>query len=390
MKILHVVPTYLPATRYGGPIYSVHGLCRALVRRKHEVHVYTTNIDGKASSTVPIDNLVDLDGVQISYFRSPFLRRLCWSPAMGSALKERIHDFDCVHLHSVFLWPTWMAARTAWQSGVPYVLAPRGMLVKQLIRRKSRWVKQAWIYLIEQKNIQRAAALHVTSQIEEAELRHFDFPLPPVELIPNGVDFETTWSEPVISREMTELPCEQPMVLYLGRVNWKKGLDRLIPALVHTPYARLVVAGNDEEHYLPVLEKLARQNGVRERVKFVGPVHGADKSSLLASAKVLVLPSYSENFGNVVMEAMAAACPVIVTKGVGLASVVEQARCGVVSDGEPAKLGCAISSLLADEAKRIEMGNRGAELVRERYTWDIVAEQMESLYRMVIAAKHPS
>ena len=114
----------------------------------------------------PIATPVDLDGVQIRYFPCPLLRRLYWSPALGRALRHEIGEFRIVHLHSVFLWPTWAAARAARNAGVPYVLSPRGMLVKDLIARRSRLAKSAWIRLIERSNVEQAAALHLTSQLE--------------------------------------------------------------------------------------------------------------------------------------------------------------------------------------------------------------------------------
>ncbi|MEZ5582503.1 MAG: glycosyltransferase [Candidatus Competibacteraceae bacterium] len=141
MRLLHVVPTYLPATRYGGPIYSVHGLCKALAARGHEVHVFTTNVDGPGDSDVPLTKPVRRDGVSIWYFPSRQLRRLYWSPPMAKALRKLMPGFDLVHLHSIFLWPTWMAARCARHCNVPYILAPRGMLVKELIQRKSSWIQ---------------------------------------------------------------------------------------------------------------------------------------------------------------------------------------------------------------------------------------------------------
>ena len=76
MRLLHVVPTYLPASRYGGPLYSVHALCAALAKRGHDVHVYTTNVDGPGVSAVPVDRPVDMDGVQVSYFVTGRGRRL--------------------------------------------------------------------------------------------------------------------------------------------------------------------------------------------------------------------------------------------------------------------------------------------------------------------------
>src|SRR5262249_49765833 len=161
MRILHVVPTYLPAVRYGGPIFSVHGLCRALAARGHDVHVVTTNIDGSGESAAPIGVPVRLDGVTVRDFRSPLLPRLSWAPALGQTLAREAAAFDVLHLHSVFLWPTWAAARSARRARVPYLISPRGMLVKELIERRNRLVKSAWIKLIEKSNLEMASTIHV-------------------------------------------------------------------------------------------------------------------------------------------------------------------------------------------------------------------------------------
>ena len=156
MRVLHVVPTYLPAVRYGGPIQSVHGLCAALAKRGHDVHVFTTNVDGSGDSAVPLGRPVDIDGVNVWYFASRRLRRVYWAPSMARALERDIGTFDLLHVHSVFLWPTWAASRAARAAGIPYVLSPRGMLVKDLIRAKSRFAKTAWMALIERVNRRRS------------------------------------------------------------------------------------------------------------------------------------------------------------------------------------------------------------------------------------------
>src|SRR5262245_56368851 len=145
MRILHVVPTYYPAVRYGGPIQSVHGLARALAACGHDVHVYTTNVDGASNADVPLRVPVTLDDVSVWYFPSAIGRRLYHSPDMKRALAVNIASFDVVHTHSVFLWPTTAAARVARARGVPYILAPRGMLVDNLIKRKRPLAKRAWI-----------------------------------------------------------------------------------------------------------------------------------------------------------------------------------------------------------------------------------------------------
>src|SRR5215510_6405441 len=110
MQILHVIPAYLPAMRYGGTNSAVHGLCRELAARGHHVEVFTTNVDGPNNSLVPLMTPVLLDGVRVRYFPSKILRRLCWSPPLARALDSDLANFTVVHLHSVFLWPTWAAA----------------------------------------------------------------------------------------------------------------------------------------------------------------------------------------------------------------------------------------------------------------------------------------
>ncbi len=387
MRILHVIPTYVPAWRYGGPIIAVHGLCRALVRRGHEVHVFTTSVDGPVDLDVPLGTPVDVDGVSVRYFASRHLRRLYWSPPLGAALKARLPDYDLVHLHSVFLWPTWVAARAARRAGRPYVISPRGMLVRELVTRKSWFAKTLWIRLVERNTIRHAAAIHATSALERDQLGRFGFDLPRTEVIPNGVEVETGAPS---SGSSVSVPADRPYLLFLGRINWKKGLNRLIPALTLVPDVNLVVAGNDEENYRPALEALATREGVWERVHFVGPVYGQDKQLLLRDALALVLPSYSENFGNVVLEAMAAGCPAVVTEEVGLADVVRSSGAGVVTGGTPAALGNALQRLTADAEARRAMGEQGRRIVATDYSWDSVASRMEALYSGILAGRSRS
>ncbi len=380
MKILHVVPTYLPAWRHGGPILAVHGLCKALAARGHEVTVFTTDVHGDGTLDVPLGRPVAVDGVEVRYFPVRSLRRLYWAPGLAEAARTEAARFDAVHLHSVFLWPTSAVARVAERADVPYVLSPRGMLVPELIRERGRWRKLAWMALAERRTIERAAALHATSDLEAGEAARLGFPLPPVAVVPNGIDPEP-WDGDLgaLSPAVRGTVEGGPFLLFLGRLSWKKGLDRLIPALAEVPGAVLAVAGNDEEGQGPKLERLARDSG---RVRFLGPVHGADKAALLRRAAALVLPSRSENFGNVVLESWAAGRPVAVTPEVGLAGTVRETGTGIVMGGDWGK---ELRNLLADPSRLDEMGRRGAEVVRERFGWPAVAREMEEVYHRVMA-----
>ena len=380
LKLLHVVSSYLPAMRYGGTIVSVHGLCRALAARGHDVHVYTTSVDGPNDSAVAHNEAVDVDGVKVWYFRSQSLRRIYYAPRLRGALRESAGGFDVIHAHAIYLWPLWTAAREARRAGVPYVISPRGMLEKDLIERKSAIWKAALIGFVERPNLEGASAVHVTSEREAAQAEAFGFRLKRVTEIPNGVDLGRDGGS--TSAAIAGVISGGPYVLFLGRINWKKGLDRLIAAMAHAPGMRLIVAGNDEEAYRPALDGIARRHGVADRVVFTGPVHGGDKTALIEHARALVLTSYSENFGNVVLEAMAAGRPVIVSREVGVASLVEASGSGIVTDGSPEHLGGSIASMAGDQAKGDAIGRNG-RAAAARYSWDGVAARMESLYESI-------
>jgi len=385
MRILHVVPTYFPAVRHGGPIFAVHGLCRALAARGHELQVFTTNRDGPGITPTPIATPVNLDGVQIRYFPIPLLRRLYWAPALGRALRHEIGKLDIVHLHTVFLWPTWAAARAARNTAVPYVLSPRGSLVKDLIARRSWLAKSAWIHLIERSNVEQAAALHLTSELERTELECFGWQLPRLAVIPNAID-EPISANGNIASDVEAITSEQPLVLFLGRLSWKKGLDRLLRAFAHTQSAILAVVGPDDENFAPKLVKLAAELRIGDRVRILPrTVIGSEKERLFAAARLFVLPSYSENFGNTVLEAMRRGVPVIVTPEVGAAEIVRTSGAGLVVAGEPEPLSSAIRLLIADLSLAQSMGDAGKRHAA-RFTWDHVAMQMEDLYK---GLKHP-
>jgi glycosyltransferase involved in cell wall biosynthesis len=380
MRILHVVPSYLPAVRYGGPIFAVHGLCQALAVRGHDVQVFTTSVDGPGNSPVPIEIPVVMDCVQVRYFPCPLLRRLYWAPTLGRALHREIAKFDVVHLHSVFLWPTWAAARAAVNAGVPYVLSPRGMLVRELIGRRSWLAKSAWIKLVEKSNLERAAAVHLTSELEASELEHFGWRLRRLAVIPNGID-EPLTAAGEISVDVEAIATAQPLVLFLGRLSWKKGLDRLLRAFAHSRAGNLAIVGTDDEGLASQVEKLAETLGIADRVRVLArTVVGFEKERLFAAAQLFVLSSYSENFGNTVLEAMRRRVPVVVTPEVGAAEIVRQSAGGIVAHGDAETFGSAIVHLLDNPDLARCMGEAGQRHAITHCTWARISARMEELY----------
>jgi glycosyltransferase involved in cell wall biosynthesis len=381
VRLLHITPTYIPAFRYGGPIYSVHALCRSLGAAGHDVHVLTTNVDGPGDSDVPLDRAVDLDGVQVYYFPSRWLRRLYWSAALGARCAAMARNFDVVHLHSVFLFPTWAGARSAARAGVPYVLSPRGMLDRALIDRRSGAIKRTWIRLIERRNLAGAAAIHLTSREERRALADLELALAPTFVIPNGVDVPAQFPPDAVSVEVRKFVTDGFEILSFGRISWKKALDRLIGAMAHLPQARLLIAGHDEEGHADTLRALAKARGVSDRVQFLARyVDGADKEALFGAARVFALPSLSENFGNVVAEAMIRGLPAVVTERVGVAELVQASGAGVVVRSGERDFATGLANLLHSSDRLAVMGAAGESYARERLSWDSIARQFGELY----------
>jgi glycosyltransferase involved in cell wall biosynthesis len=381
LRLLHITPSYIPAYRYGGPIYSVHALCRSLAAAGHDVHVLTTSVDGSSDSNVPYDRPVDLDGVHVHYCRCRWMRRLYWSSDLDARCAAMIGGFNAVHLHSVFLFPTWAGARAADGAGIPYVLSPRGMLVRDLITRRSSAIKHMWIRLIERRNLAHAARIHLTSKEEHRALAGLGLALAPTTVIPNGVDAPLSFSSDAVSADVRALISEGFDILSFGRINWKKGLDGLIRSLAETRDATALVAGHDEDGYAVKLRTIAEECGVRDRVWFLPrQISGADKEALFGSARLFVLPSLSENFGNVVAEAMIRGLPVVVTAGVGAGEIVAASGGGVIAPSSPQELAATLAGLLESNERLATMGAAGAAYARERLSWDSIARQFGELY----------
>jgi glycosyltransferase involved in cell wall biosynthesis len=340
-------------------------------------------MDGPGDHDLPTGQPVERDGVIVRYFRADASRRLAVSFAMRSYLKAHLHGFDLVHTHSVFLWPTWYAARCARLREIPYVMAPRGMLVPELIARRNRVPKLAWLRLMERQNLEQADALHFTSDLERLDAERLGIPVRRAVVIPNGIEAED--APPAASED--DAGASSPYVLHLGRIHWKKGLDRLIRAMKLAPDLRAVFAGNNEDGCAAELVRLASDCGVGERIRWVGPVYGAEKWRLLRGARMLVLPSHSENFGNAVLEAMAAGVPVVVSPGVGLAAAVRESGCGIVVDPEPQTLAEALRSLWNDANLRSVMGEKGRALAEGEYAWPRIAARTAELYRGILDAR---
>jgi glycosyltransferase involved in cell wall biosynthesis len=391
MRILHVVPSYLPAWRYGGPIRSVHGLCKNLIELGHEVHVYTTDVDGTDRLNVPIGMPVNIDGVWVTYFPvTKVLRRLYFSPKMKIALLKNIKHFDFLHLHSIFLWPTYIASRIASKQSKPYAISLRGMLVKDLFRRKSYIIKNIWLFLIERMSLENASFIHVTTPLEKTEASKFRLFIKSYVLIPNGVDsFENEDITDSVNANMAEEWSRfNPYILFVGRIDRKKGLDRLIRAFSQIGDSiNLLIAGNDDANLIEELDAIISSHSLKSRVFFLGEVRGKRKSNLYKFARLLVLPSYSENFGNVLLESLYMGCPVATTKDVGLHDQLVDSGVAISLPDDIAAMGKCLREIMVDEMRLKRMGKKGKNLVTKEYNWKEISTKMERAYMNSLSQK---
>jgi glycosyltransferase involved in cell wall biosynthesis len=296
-------------------------------------------------------------------------------------MEHSVKRFDLVHIHGLWRYPQWAAAQAAQKREIPYVISPHGMCEPFEMAQKG-WRKQLHWNLIERHNLGRAAVLHA---ITEAERYHCEsLSKTPVCVISNGVYLPAVTPEDLDGYLPLELPPNVPVFLFLGRLHPKKGLDLLLEAFTQIEQAHLVLAGPDPIGYrATLLEKVSRYR-LQERVHFPGMVAGLTKQALLDRADAFVLPSYSEGFSVAVLEALAAAKPVIITTRCYFGRVAE-VGCGWIVEPNVSDLTKGLRACLRlSPGEFMAMGLKGRALVEKEYTWSAVARQMHKLYQSLL------
>jgi glycosyltransferase involved in cell wall biosynthesis len=366
-------------------------LCCELARRGEEVAIYTTNIDGLDRLDVPFDRPLQIAGpVEVRYFRVTLPGLFGFSPDFARTLRDTITNYDIVHIHSLYRFTSTVAARCARHAGLPYIVRPHGTL-DPFIYHRHRRMKSIYEALFERRNLESASAVHFTTAEEMtlAQRSGIDFN---GRVVPLGVTIDTGCEE----RNAAELNRQWPQtygkktILYLGRLNFKKGLDILAKAFGiiarHRTDVHLLIAGPDDEGYGRQIVRWLSAEGVLNKCTFTGMLVGQGKMIAMRGADVFVLPSYSENFGIAVVEAMAMGLPVVISNRVNIWREIAEGKAGLVVNCYAPEVATTISSLLDNSALRAELSQAGRALVADRFSWAAAGQKTIDLYHEILAS----
>jgi glycosyltransferase involved in cell wall biosynthesis len=392
IRILHVIASLGAST--GGPAKAALDMARAVAALGHEVAIYTTDRDLQPGEREQFAH-DRVDGVELRLFAQHFPKLFGTSFGLARALPAAIARADIVHLHSLYLFHTWATARLCRRLGAPYLLRPHGTLDPFLWQRH-RARKALLEFLFQNRVLREAAALHFTAEEEKRLAAPYSQGARGI-VVPNGLDLQQYADLPQPGGFRARHPeiGNRRIVLFLSRLNFKKGLDLLIPAFARAARRfddlHLVIAGPDDGMKAATEGWVAAQE-IAGRTTFVGMLDHHAKLAAFRDAAMFVLPSYSENFGIAIVEAMACGVPVAVSDRVNIWREIDAAGAGLVAPPAVDDVARQIEALAADPARAAAMGERGRTLVAEKFSWARIARELESVYRSLArttAARNP-
>ncbi len=359
MRILHVISSI--SVDSGGPARSSQGLVAALEQAGVEAYLLSFTPGEQAW----------LSGVK-HFMAAEYGGWQGHIEAMERAI-EAVKP-DLIHIHAIWMPCSHAAAVVARKRGIPYVIAPRGMLEPWSLQ-VCKWKKRLAMWLYQRKDLKKAVALHATALSEAEQFRRLGFRQTCV-VSPNGVNL------PSFLPEKTPATDGRRRVLFVSRIHPKKGLLELVEAWdrVRPSGWVLEIAGTDADGYQKTVEEAVARRGLGDCIRFLGSLSDDAKWPVYRNADFFVLPTYSENFGIVIAEALYAATPVVTTKGTPWQEL-EECRCGLWIDCGVSPLADALKAMIAlSDKERLEMGCRGARLIEEKYTWPAIGQNMCDAY----------
>ena len=374
---IQIVPTLAP--EYGGPARSVPNLSLELAKLGVKVTLLFADIGNRYQPPM-IPSHPNLTCVSLPAKIVVGLKP-AWIPGFKKKMIElcEMNDQVVIHDHGIWLPHNGLVAKVSHKLGVPLIIAPRGMLEPWALEYR-RWRKLIVWNLWQKSRIMKADLIHATSQYEVDNLMKLNLGKPCV-IIPNGTIF------PECPPDRGLLTDRKRKLLFLSRIHPKKGLINLVKAYkaVNPKNWELLIAGYDEINHQAEVEKAVEDAELSESVRFLGPIGNAEKWQLYAESDVFILPTFSENFGIVVAEALASGLPVITTTRTPWAEIMEF-DCGWVVDPGVQEVTEAIRDAIhLTDQQRHEMGLRGRNLIKQKYTWNSIAAKTLKVYKKILS-----
>jgi glycosyltransferase involved in cell wall biosynthesis len=381
MKVLQVIGSISPSR--GGPSRAVADIERALAARGVHVTTVTTNDDGDARRlAVQCGTPVETAYATRWYFALSSSTYLI-SLDLRRWVKQYVADFDVVHAHALFSFAPVATVLIARRRRVPYILRPLGVLSPYGISSRRFLMKKLSLMLLERQLINSAGAVHFTSLAEQSEAQSLGLKGNGV-VIPLGIDTEARPDGDKIHR------WDAPRILFLSRIDPKKNLEGLLRALPMVlrrhPGAKVSIAGEGAPAYVSGLKSLARELGIDASIDWLGYVESERKTAAFATATAFVLPSYSENFGIAVVEALAAGLPCVVSRGVAISREIQGANAGVVTGTDAASIAAGIVETLNSRSGYEAMSAAARSLAVDTFSIATMGARLEALYRTVAAS----
>lgn len=380
MKVVHIVDAM--NKNMGGPTFSVAELTQMLIKQDVAVDLFSVDYPFLGECVYP-------KGVQTYYFKGNRLGQYCAgiNLSLRNKLFQQTH-VDLIHHHGIWRYTQIDAKQFAQKNNIPFVLSPRGMLEPWALSYKAFKKNIAW-KLWQKKCLDAVTMFHATAETERDSIRRLGF-TQPIAVIPNGIQMPL--EDKKINQEMLEQKFpdlkNKKWLLFMSRIDVKKGIDQLLLVWkdLHQQYPewQLILAGPENDDYHQVLKKFITQHQLTSCVTFVGMLSGLLKECVLQNAQIFVLPTHSENFGRVIAEALSYQVPVITTKQTPWQDI-EQYRCGWwIDDDSRALKKALIEALDLPVDIRKDMGYRGRDLIKTKYSLSASVLHMKQAYQWLL------
>jgi glycosyltransferase involved in cell wall biosynthesis len=386
MKILIVIPAL--GNVYGGTSKIVLELAESIGKLGVNVDVVATNANGEKTLDVDLNQWIIQNHYRVRYFSYLNFIDYKFTLSMSQWLFSNVSSYNLVHTHAIFSYPVLVAYWMCQLHKIPYIATPHGMLEPWALAYKI-WKKKLYFNWLEKPALQKASAIQMSAATEAEGIKNLGLK-PPLVIVPNGIhreDFASLPDPEIFDQQFPETRNKR-LIIFLGRIDPKKGLDLLAPAFAQAyqkfPDTHLIVAGPDNTGFLPTAESYFIKAGCSHAVTFTGMLTGNIKYAALAAAKIYVAPSYSEGFSMSVLEGMAAGLPCVITTGCNFPEAGE-AEVAIIVNIDVGSIAKAIIQLLEDDQQAQNMGYRARQFILDNYTWDKIALKMVSVYENIIS-----